>query len=252
MFRLDNKVAVVIGGGGGIGQACATGLAQQGARLIIASRDLAKLQDVAKKINAQTSAETAAMQVDSTDEKSVAQLAEQVMAKYSTVDILVNAQGMNIKRAAVDFQVAEWDSIFVSNVRSVMLTCRTFGKIMIANKKGKIINISSIRGQRATDGGNEGYAATKGAVDMITRTLAIEWAPYHINVNAVAPSLVMTEAAKLAIKPERIQMLLTQQPMGRFGTSDDIVGACVFLASPESDFITGQIIYVDGGLSAKA
>ena len=112
--------------------------------------------------------------------------------------------------------------------------------------------MSSIRGIRATDGGNEGYAATKGAVDMITRTLAIEWAPYGVNVNAVAPSLVMTEAVKQAVKPERIQQLLTMQPMGRFGELEDIVGACVFLASPESDFITGQILYVDGGLTAMA
>lgn len=123
---------------------------------------------------------------------------------------------------------------------------------MIDKKKGKIINTSSIRGTRATDGGNEGYAATKGAVDMITRTLAIEWAPYHVNVNAVAPSLVMTEAARQAIAPERIELLLKQQPMGRFGELDDIIGAYIFLASPESDFITGQIIYIDGGLSAKA
>jgi gluconate 5-dehydrogenase len=252
MFRLDGKVAVVIGGAGGIGQACAVALAQQGARVIVASRNLPRLQEVARGIGAEGGAEATAFQVDATDEKSLAQLAEKVVAKFGTVDILVNAQGVNIKRAAVDFPPEEWDLLFATNVRSVMLSCRTFGKIMIEKKKGKIINMSSIRGIRATDGGNEGYAATKGAVDMITRTLAIEWAPYGINVNAVAPSLVMTEAVRQAVKPERLEQLLKTQPMGRFGELKDIVGACVFLASEESDFVTGQIIYVDGGLSAKA
>lgn len=252
MFRLDGKVAVVVGGAGGIGQACALALAQQGARVVVASRNLPKLQEAAGKISAEAGTEAMAFQVDATDEQSLAQLAEQVVAKFGTVDILVNAQGMNIKRAAVDFPGDEWDSLFTTNVKGVMLSCRTFGKMMIEKKKGKIINTSSIRGTRATDGGNEGYAATKGAVDMITRTLAIEWAPYGINVNAVAPSLVMTEAIKKALTPERIQLLLTQQPMGRFGELGDIVGAYVFLASAESDFITGQILYIDGGLSAKA
>jgi len=252
MFRLDGKIAVVIGGAGGIGQACATGLAKQGAKLIIASRDLPKLQEVAQKIKTEAKVEAAAFQVDCTDEQSLGQLVGQILAKYETVDILVNAQGRNVKRAAVDFPVEDWDSLFNTNVKGVMLSCRAFGKIMIENKKGKIINMSSIRGIRATDGGNEGYAATKGAVDMITRTLAIEWASYGVNVNAVAPSLVMTETVKQAVKPERIQQLLTMQPMGRFGEPDDLVGACVFLASPESDFITGQILYVDGGLTAMA
>jgi gluconate 5-dehydrogenase len=251
MFRLDDKLAVVVGGAGGIGRGCATALAQQGAKLVIASRNLEKLEQTAKEINSETGMETTAMQVDASDEKSMAQLAEQVMAKYGRVDILVNAQGINIKRAAVDITAEEWDSLFAANVRGVMLSCREFGKKMIEMKKGKIINTSSIRGIRATDGGNEGYASTKGAVDMITRTLAIEWAPYNVNVNAVAPSLVMTETIKKTLTPERIQLLLTQQPMGRFGVLEDMLGAYVFLASPESDFITGQILYVDGGLGAK-
>ncbi len=127
------------------------------------------------------------MTFDITDEKSVAGLVEQVVSKFGTVDILVNSHGMNVKKAAVDFLVADWDSLFDINVRGTMLTCREFGKVMIEKKSGKIINLSSVRGIRATDGGNEGYAATKGAIDMITRTLAVEWAQYRINVNAIGP-----------------------------------------------------------------
>ncbi|OGO23386.1 MAG: hypothetical protein A2144_01080 [Chloroflexi bacterium RBG_16_50_9] len=251
MFELDGKIAVVIGGAGGIGRACAAGLARQGAKVVIASRNLANLEEVAGKIRAETSAEVTALQVDAADESSISRLAEQVVAKYGTVDILVNSQGINIKCPSVDFTAKDWNALFAANVTGVMLACREFGKVMIKNKRGKIINLSSIRGARATGGGNQGYAATKGAVDMITRTLAIEWAPYNVKVNALAPSLMMTETAKKAIKPERIQQLLTEQPSGRFVEPEDVVGACVFLASAESDFVTGHILYVDGGLTAK-
>jgi len=227
-LRVDDKVAVVVGGAGGIGEALGHELADYGAKIVIAD-----------------------MKFDITDEKSVAQLVEQVLSKFGTVDILVNAHGINVKSAAVDFPVQDWERLFDINVKGTMLTCREFGKVMIEKKKGKIINLSSVRGIRATDGGNEGYAATKGAVDMITRTLAVEWAPYGINVNAIAPSLVMTETIKKALTPERLQKLLGQQLMGRFGELDDLVGACIFLASPASDFVTGQILYIDGGLTAK-
>jgi gluconate 5-dehydrogenase len=125
---------------------------------------------------------------------------------------------------------------------------------MISKEKGKIINLSSVRGIRATLwGGNEAYCATKGAVDMITRTLAAEWAPHNINVNAIAPSLIYTElAARTLQDPERLQRYLANVPLKRVGQPKDVVGLCVFLASDASDFITGQILYVDGGLTAVA
>jgi len=250
-LRVDGKVAVVIGGAGGIGEALGHGLAEHGAKVVIADINLTRAEQIVQDIRSKFKSEAVAMKLDVTDEKSIAQLVEQVVAKCGTVDILVNAHGMNVKKAAVDFPVPDWDLLFAVNVKGTMLTCREFGKVMIEKKSGKIINLSSVRGIRATDGGNEGYAATKGAVDMITRTLAVEWAPYGINVNAIAPSLVMTETIKKAIKPERLQQLLAQQLMGRFSELDDIVGACIFLASPASDFVTGQILYIDGGLTAK-
>jgi len=250
-LRVDGKVAVVIGGAGGIGEALGHGLAEHGAKVVIADINLTRAEQIVQDIRSKFKSEAVAMKLDVTDEKSIAQLVEQVVAKCGTVDILVNAHGMNVKKAAVDFPVPDWDLLFAVNVKGTMLTCREFGKVMIEKKSGKIINLSSVRGIRATDGGNEGYAATKGAVDMITRTLAVEWAPYGINVNAIAPSLVMTETIKQAIKPERLQQLLAQQLMGRFSELDDIVGACIFLASPASDFVTGQILYIDGGLTAK-
>jgi gluconate 5-dehydrogenase len=133
-----------------------------------------------------------------------------------------------------------------------MLTCREFGKVMVERKKGKVINLSSVRGVRATFwGGNEGYAATKASIDMITRSLASEWAPYKINVNALAPSTVATRFSEATLQdPDKLKRFLASCPLQRVGQPADIVGACIFLASPASDFVTGQIIYLDGGLTA--
>jgi gluconate 5-dehydrogenase len=252
LFRLDGKVAVVIGGAGGIGEIMAFGLAGQGAKVVVASRNMQKLESVAQKIQFDTKSEAAAFQVDVTEKQSVAQLVKQVLSKFGTVDILVNSQGANLKRAAVDFPVDDWDLMFHINVKGTMLSCSEFGKVMIDKKKGKVINLSSVRGVRATLwGGNEGYCATKGAVDMITRSLASEWAPYNINVNAIGPSLIYTELAAATLQdPERLQKYLANVPLKRVGQPRDLVGACIFLASAASDFITGQILYLDGGLTA--
>ncbi len=252
MFRLDGKVTVVIGGAGGLGEACAIALASQGAEVVVASRNLEKLQGVADRIKKDTGKEATALQVDVVNEGSIAELTDQVVQKFKTIDILVNAQGINMKMPPLEINVNNWDALFATNVKGMMLACKSVGKVMVEKKQGKIINLSSVRGIRGTDGGNVTYGATKGAVDMITRMLAAEWAPYNINVNAVAPSVVLTEALKKAVTPERLEMLASKNPLKRFASTEDVAGACVFLASPESDFITGQILYVDGGLTAIA
>lgn len=254
LFRLDDKVAVVMGGAGGIGEIMAFGLAGQGAKVVVASRNIQKLEAVAKRIQTETKSEASAFQVDITDKKSVVHLVERVVSRFGTVDILVNSQGVNIKKTAVNFPLEDWDLMFDVNVKGTMISCGEFGKVMIERKKGKVINLSSVRGIRATLwGGNEGYCATKGAVDMITRSLASEWAPYNINVNAIAPSLIYTELAAATLQdPERLQKYLANVPLKRVGQPRDLVGACIFLASAASDFITGQILYLDGGLTAIA
>jgi len=254
MFRIDDKVAVVVGGAGGIGEALGHGFAEYGAKAVIADMNIDRAEQVAQDIRSEYKSDAVAFQVDVTDEKSVAQLAEQVLAKFGTVDILVNSQGLNIKKPATEFPMSDWGLMFGVNVTGIMLTCREFGKVMVEKKKGKVINLSSVRGARATLwGGNEAYCATKGAVDMITRALASEWAPYNINVNAIAPSWIATKLAEQTLQdPERLQRGLANVPLKRVGQPEDVVGLCVFLASPASDFITGQIIYLDGGLTAIA
>lgn len=252
LFRLDDKVAVVVGGAGGIGEALGHGFAAYGAKVIIADMNIEKAEQVAEDIQSKFRSEAAAFQVDVTDEKDVAQLAKQVLAQFGTVDILVNSQGANIKKPATEFPVVDWELMFDVNVKGIMLTCREFGKVMVAKKKGKVINLSSIRGARATLwGGNEAYCATKGAVDMLTRALASEWAPYNINVNAIAPIWVATKFAEPLLKnPVRLEKGLANIPLKRIAQPEEVVGLAVFLASPASDFITGQIIYLDGGATA--
>lgn len=251
MFSLDGKVAVIVGAGG-IGEIMSEGLARQGAKVALVDILVDRCEQIAKRIQSETKKEAAGFKVDLTDENSVAQAAKDVVAKFGTIDILVNSQGVNAKHPATEFPAAAWDKLFAINVKGTMLSCREFGKIMVAKKKGKVINMSSVRGVRATLwGGNEGYCATKGAVDMITRTLAAEWAPYNINVNAIGPSLIRTELAAITLNdPERLARYMANVPMKRVGEPQDLVGACVFLASSASDFITGQILYLDGGLTA--
>ena len=253
MFRLDDKVAVVIGGGGSIGGAVALGLAEQGAKVVVASRGREKLEASANRIKSETGSDAAVMLVDMMDEQSVMKLADQVMSQFGKVDILINAHGKNTKAPAEAFAADAWDALFVLNVRGVMLACREFGKHMIQNGGGKIVNLSSVRGSRATLwGGNLGYCASKGAVDMLTKALAAEWAQYRINVNAVAPSLVAKPETWATRTPEQINKYLANIPLKRVADPKETAGAFVFLASPASDFVTGQVVFLDGGLSAVA
>ncbi|MCX8031964.1 MAG: SDR family oxidoreductase [Thermoleophilia bacterium] len=255
LFRLDGKVAVVVGGGGGIGKALALGLARYGADVALASRNLEKLQKVAEEIagDPEINTRVLAFQMDATDEASVKQAAQEILAALGTVDILVNAQGQNIKQPLEGFPVTDWDTLFESNVKSVMLCCREFGKIMLEKKKGKIINISSVAGDRGVPlAGNTGYCASKAAVSNFTRMLAYEWAKIPIHVNAIAPSVIFTEGMRRALPPEVLAGATALHPMGRVGEPEDLIGACVYLASAASDFMTGQILYVDGGRTCAA
>lgn len=250
MFRLDNKIAVVIGGAGGIGEACVTALARQGAKVVVADMNLERAKKIADQIKSATGSEVIAMPVDVGAKNSIAELAANTVQKFDTIDILVNSQGMNVKMPALDINLDTWDSMFRVNVGGVLLPCQVIGKIMVEKKQGKIINLSSVRGIRAMDGGNVAYGATKGAVDMITRMLAVEWAPYNINVNAIGPAVVMTEMIKKAIPPDIFPVILSRMLFKRFIQPEDVAAACVYLASKEADNVTGQIMYVDGGLTA--
>jgi gluconate 5-dehydrogenase len=255
LFRLDGKVAVVVGGGGGIGKALALGLARYGADVALASRNLEKLEAVADDLRAdpEVKGQVKAFQMDSTDEESVAQAVEDIVAEMGTVDILVNSQGQNIKEPFEEQTVASWETLFDNNVMGVMLCCREFGKVMLEKGKGKIINISSVAGDRGVPlAGNVGYCSSKAAVGNLTRMLAYEWAKRGINVNAIGPSVIFTPMMKNALPPEVLAGATALHPLGRVAEPEELMGTCVYLASAASDYMTGQVVYVDGGRSCFA
>ncbi len=252
LFRLDGKVAIVTGGAGGIGKMLATGLSRYGAKVVVSSRNSDAVTEAAREIQAETGRETLAVSADVTDEASVANLVATVLAKFGTVDILVNAMGINLKREAFEYPMSDWEKIIDVNVTGTMIACKHIGKVFKEKRRGKIINLSSVRGIRGYDGGNVGYCASKGAVELITKALALEWAPYNILVNALGPALIITPGTvHLRNNPELAKKYSANIPLGRLGEPDDLIGACIFLASSASDFVTGQTIYVDGGLTAK-
>ncbi|MFA9422094.1 MAG: SDR family NAD(P)-dependent oxidoreductase [Sedimentibacter sp.] len=254
MFELNGKNAVVVGGAGGLGQAIAQGLAEAGAKVAIASRSEESLKRAVEEIKDASGCQLTYYQVDATNEESIKALVENSVKDFGKVDILVNAQGYNKKFPAEEFPMDIFKQMFDVNVYGIMMTCKHFGKHMIENGYGKILNISSVRGKIATrSAGNTGYCGTKGAVDMITRQLASEYGVYNITVNAIGPTVTETPmmAELLNSKgPNERERIANLVPMKRMAMPSDCVGPAIFLCSDASGFVTGNILYPDGGLTA--
>lgn len=251
IFNISGKNAIVIGGAGGIGQAIAQGLAFYGANVSIASRSLESLQRAKKEIKEEINKEVSYYQVDVSNENSINNLVKDFIKDKKRIDILINSQGFNQKFSAVDFPMDVWDSMFAVNVKGVMMCCKIFGKLMKEQGSGKIINISSVRGVRGCGGGNSSYCSTKGAVDMMTKALSVELGP-EVNVNAIGPAITETPMMIEIFKKNPDLKIKTAEsvPLKRIGKVEDCIGAAVYLASDASSFVTGQIIYPDGGLTA--
>jgi len=254
LFSLEGKNAVVVGGAGGLGQAIAQGLAEYGAKVAIGSRSVDSLERAVQEIKAACGKEISYYTVDAAVESSVEKLVADSVRDFGKVDILVNAQGFNKKYKAEEFPMDIFEQMFDVNVVGVMMCCKHFGKHMIQNGYGKIVNLSSVRGKIATKGaGNAGYCGTKGAVDMITRQLASEFGQYNITVNAIGPTVTETPMMTDVLNsrgPNARKDLADNLPMKRMALPSDCVGPAVFLCSDASGFVTGNIIYPDGGLTA--
>ena len=251
IFDLTGKVALVVGVGG-IGRAQALGLTRYGADVIVADYAPERSEKLAGEIGA-LGRETLALAVDVTQESSVIEMVDGAMAAFGRIDILVNAAGINIRRPdSATFPIDEWQQIMDVNTRGVLLCCQAVGRVMIAQGGGKIINLSSTRGRYGTPRGCAAYCASKGAVDSLTRTLACEWARHNVLVNALAPTVVETEFTRMILQdPRAAGHLRSTIPLGRWAQPEDIVGPTLFLASGASDYVTGQILYVDGGLTTS-
>jgi gluconate 5-dehydrogenase len=249
LFDLTGRVAVVVGGAGGIGRAQALGLAGAGAAVVVASRNLKHLENVAREIQAR-GRQSLSVTVNVVDEKSVADMVDSVLKVFPHIDILVNAAGLAIRKPADTFPIGEWQQVMDINTRGTFLTCQAVGRVMIKQGSGKIINVSSVRGRYGLPAGYAAYCASKGAVDTLTRTLACEWAKHNVLVNAIAPTVVETELTRSALAdPAFANQMRSRIPLGKWAMPEDIVGATIFFASKASDFITGQILYIDGGVT---
>jgi len=246
-FSLAGKTALVTGASRGIGLGAARALGESGASVILVARSAQTLAQAAEELR------TANIQVstspfDLQDTTGIHAWYEECASEFGQPDILVNAAGMSMRGAATDLQLSDWNTTMSLNVTSVFELSRSFARRLIREgRKGKIVNIASLM-TAAARYGTSAYTASKGAVGQLTKALAIDWASNGILVNAIAPGYVETELTRpLVDDPAFDQWVKKRCPLGRWATPQDIAWPVVFLASPASDFITGQIIYVDGG-----
>ena len=247
---LSGKVAVVIGGTSGIGRAIAHGLAEAGADVVATSRRAEQVAAAAKEIE-ERGRRTLRITSDVSDKSSLEEMRDQTITEFGKVDILVNCAGRTKRAPTIDFAEADWNEIFDTNLTGTLRACQVFGRHMIDRGKGRIINIASLSTFVALFE-VAAYSASKAAVASLTKSLAIEWAPRGVCVNAIAPGVFRTALnQKLLDETERGREFLLRTPMKRFGKVEELAGAAVFLASDAASFITGEILVVDGGFLAS-
>jgi NAD(P)-dependent dehydrogenase (short-subunit alcohol dehydrogenase family) len=256
LFTLSGKVALITGGGRGIGKFIATGLAEAGADLIITSRKMKNLEATAGEIEKECGVKVFPVECDVAQETAIDNLLRVAAEKFPRIDILVNNAGVSWGAPTLEFPLDRWDYVFNTNVRGLWIITQKVVRIMKDQGGGNIINISSIMGFRGSPESHPAvpYNSTKGAVNLLTMNLAVKLAPYNIRVNAIAPGLFRTDINLYLEKPENKPLLadkLDWIPLHRMAGMDDMKGVAVFLASEASAFITGQILVVDGGFLAR-
>jgi NAD(P)-dependent dehydrogenase (short-subunit alcohol dehydrogenase family) len=249
-ISLVGKSAVVIGGTSGIGRAISIGFAKAGAHVVPSSRRAEEVESTACEIE-QSGGKAARLTSDVTDRASLEKLLAESIETFGKVDILVNCAGRTKRGATLDFAESDWNAILDTNLTGTLRACQVFGRHMIERRYGKIVNIASL----STFVGLfevSAYAASKAAVGALTKSLAVEWAPYGICVNAIAPGVIKTALnEKLITGTPRGNEFLLRTPMKRFGTPEEMAGAVIFLASDAANFVTGEIVCVDGGFLAS-
>jgi NAD(P)-dependent dehydrogenase (short-subunit alcohol dehydrogenase family) len=249
MFTLHGKRAVVLGGTSGIGRAISLGLAGAGADVVASSRSKSAVDAVANQIEGMGRA-TLRITTDILNRPSLQALHDAAISELGGVDILVNSAGITKRVPTLECSENDWNNIMDVNLKGTLHACQIFGRTMLQQGHGRIVNIASLSTFVAFQE-VAAYGASKAAVGALTRSLAVEWAQSGVCVNAIAPGIVPTELNRKILESARGQELLLRTPMHRFGVPEEIVGAAIYLASDASSFTTGQIIPVDGGYMAS-
>jgi len=250
LFDLTGRVALVTGSTAGLGRAMARGLAEAGATVAVNGRDAARLKQVVTELRAD-GLQAGGFRFDVTSEAAVEAAVAEIEAEFGRIDILVNNAGIQRRAPLTELSAEVWDEVIRHNLTSLFLVGRAVARGMIARRRGKIINIASLASEvsRKTIAP---YTAAKGGVRQLTRSMCVEWAPYNIQVNAIGPGYFKTDLnTALLADPAFDQWVRTRTPAGRWGEPEELVGAALFLASRASDFVNGQVIYVDGGVLAS-
>jgi len=256
MFDLKGKVAIITGGGRGIGMFIAQGLAEAGANVVLASRKVANCEKVAQELS-KLGVKTLALKCDTASEEDIASLVDATMKEFGKIDILVNNAGITWGAPTLEFPLDKWDKIFAVNVRGVWILTQKVANIMKEKGGGKIINISSVFGSRGSiEEGHPAiaYNSSKAAIEVLTKNLAVKLSRYNICINCIAPGFFRTDMMEYIFKPDMkpiLDLTVAQIPLLKYGEEDHVKGLAVFLASKASDFMTGAIIPLDGGMAAK-
>jgi NAD(P)-dependent dehydrogenase (short-subunit alcohol dehydrogenase family) len=246
VFDLSGKTAIVTGAGRGIGRVIAMGLAESGANVVLCSRTKAQIDAVADEIR-NKGGKALSVATDLTVHDQLENLVDAAVKEFGRVDILVNNAARCFLRGLLDLREDGWDKCFNTNVKAVWLLSRLVARRMIEQKYGRIINITTVGAEKA-ESGMAAYGCSKAALKHLTRCMAREWAPFGINVNAVAPGFTRTDFSKPIWSSPDVEKLICQAiPKGRIAEPEDVVGAVLFLASGAANYITGDTIYVDGG-----
>jgi gluconate 5-dehydrogenase len=249
-FDLSGRVALITGSSAGIGLALAQGLAGAGAKVVLNARNAGKLQASAQALREQGAA-VHALAFDVTEAQAVADAVAQIESEIGAIDILVNNAGMQKRAPLQDFEQAGWQQLMRTNLDSVFIVGQAVARHMIPRRRGKIINICSVQSELGRPG-IAPYTASKGAVKMLTKGMAIDWGPHGLQVNGLGPGYFKTELNQALVdNPEFSAWLIGRTPSRRWGDVEDLVGAAVFLASDASRFVNGHILYVDGGVTAQ-
>jgi gluconate 5-dehydrogenase len=249
LFSLEGRTALVTGSSRGLGKAIATGLGEAGAALIINGVDQKRCEETAEELRSQR-LKVRALAFDVTDEASVVAAIETLDAEGVAVDILVNNAGIQLRKPMVELTSAEWHKVLDTNLTSAFLVAREVAKRMLPRGRGKIINIGSLMSGLARPTVAP-YTAAKGGIKLLTQSMTAEWAPQGIQTNAIGPGYMATDMNQALLDNQEFNdWVIGRTPARRWGDPRDLVGAAIFLSSSASDYVSGQIIFVDGGMSA--